>query len=168
MCKLVRWVLTKSSTVKESTSERSVRVTVSVLKPVILDALEQIGKEITAGETVQEIYKDRVFFEKSGGGVTISGGEPLLQPNFTQSILNLCKDAGIHTAVDTAGNVPWKNFEQVLPYTDLFLYDLKCIDPEKHLSVTGSTNQLILEESITTAARKQRNLDSYSLDSKHQ
>ena len=115
------------------------------IKACDFDALEQVGKETTTGEIVQEIYKDRVFYEKSGGGVTISGGEPLLQSNFTQSILTLCKDAGIHTAVDTAGNISWKNFEQVLPYADLFLYDLKCINSEKHISVTGSTNQLILE-----------------------
>ena len=107
-------------------------------------ALQWVGKKITADEVIQEFNKDRVFYEKSRGGITISGGEPLLQPDFTQAILSDCKQSGIHTSVDTAGNIPWQFFEQVLPYTDLFLYDLKCINPEKHLSATGSGNRLIL------------------------
>jgi pyruvate formate lyase activating enzyme len=110
----------------------------------VFGALEKVGKEITVDEVIQEFNKDRVFYEKSGGGITISGGEPLLQPDFTQAILSHCKQSGIHTSVDTAGNIPWQFFEQVLPYTDLFLYDLKCINPDKHLSATGSGNRLIL------------------------
>jgi pyruvate formate lyase activating enzyme len=115
------------------------------VKACDFDALQKIGTDITADEAFREINKDRVFFEKSEGGVTISGGEPLLQPDFTQAILNRCKQSGFHTAVDTAGNVPWKYFEKVLPDTDLFLYDLKCIDPDKHRLATGSSNHLILE-----------------------
>ncbi len=107
-------------------------------------ALQWVGKKITAEEVIQEFNKDRVFYEKSRGGITISGGEPLLQPDFTQAILSDCKQSGIHTSVDTAGNIPWQFFEQVLPYTDLFLYDLKCINTDKHFSATGSGNRLIL------------------------
>ncbi|MFC1960385.1 glycyl-radical enzyme activating protein [Chloroflexota bacterium] len=115
------------------------------IKVCDFDALEKVGNDISADEAFQEINKDRVFYEQSEGGVTISGGEPLLQPDFTQAILNRCKQSCFHTAVDTAGHVPWNHFEKILPYTDLFLYDLKCINPEKHRSVTGSSNHLILE-----------------------
>ncbi len=110
----------------------------------VFGALEKVGKEITVDEVIQELNKDIVFYGKSRGGITISGGEPLLQPDFTRAILSHCKQSGIHTSVDTAGNIPWQFFEQVLPYTDLFLYDLKCINPDKHLSATGSGNRLIL------------------------
>ncbi len=108
-------------------------------------ALELVGKEITTSDIVTEVVKDRIFYQKNNGGVTISGGEPLLQNNFTRDILASCKKLGIHTAVDTAGNVPWQNFKQVIPQTDLFLYDLKCIDPGKHRLLTGSSNKLILD-----------------------
>lgn len=91
------------------------------------------------------ILKDTPFYEKSGGGVTFSGGECMLQPEFLAELLQACRQAGISTAVDTAGCVPYEYFEQILPYTDLFLYDIKCIPHQLHKEFTGADNGVILE-----------------------
>ena len=109
------------------------------------DAREICGKEYTVDEVMREILKDKIFYENSGGGVTFSGGECMLQIDFLEEILKACKENGIHTAVDTAGHVPYERFERILPYTDLFLYDIKCFDSEKHKQYTGVGNELILE-----------------------
>ena len=109
------------------------------------DAREICGKEYTVDEVMREILKDKVFYENSGGGVTFSGGECMLQIDFLEEILKVCKENGIHTAVDTAGHVPYEYFERILPYTNLFLYDVKCYDSEKHKKYTGVRNELILE-----------------------
>ena len=109
------------------------------------DAREICGKEYTADEVLREILKDKTFYENSGGGVTFSGGECMIQIDFLEEILQECKRNGIHTAVDTAGYVPYKRFERIIPYTDLFLYDVKCFDNEKHRQYTGVGNELILE-----------------------
>ena len=108
------------------------------------DAREICGKEYTVDEVMREILKDKVFYENSGGGVTFSGGECMLQIDFLEAILKECKMNGIHTAVDTAGHVPFACFERILPYTDLFLYDIKCYDSEKHKEFTSVSNELIL------------------------
>ena len=109
------------------------------------DAREICGKEYTVDEVMREILKDKVFYENSGGGVTFSGGECMLQIDFLEEILKACKQNGIHTAVDTAGNVPFDYFERIIPYTDLFLYDVKCFDAERHKLYTGMSNELILD-----------------------
>ena len=101
------------------------------------------GEEITVDEVIAEFNKNRAFYSK--GGITVTGGEPLLQTDFLIEILKKCKENGIHTAVDTAGYVPFENFEKILPYTDLFLYDIKLFDSEKHKKYTGMSNKLILE-----------------------
>lgn len=103
------------------------------------------GKYYTVDEVLQEVLKDKLFYDTSGGGVTFSGGECMLQADFLKEILKACKKYGIHTAVDTAGHVPFGAFEKVLPYTDLFLYDVKLLDGEKHKKYTGADNRLILE-----------------------
>ena len=107
------------------------------------DAKIICGKEYTVNEVMREILKDTAFYDNSGGGVTFSGGECMLQIDFLEEILKECKSHGIHTAVDTAGHVPYGYFERVLPYTDLFLYDIKCFDSEKHKKYTGVSNELI-------------------------
>ena len=107
------------------------------------DAREICGKEYTIDEVMREILKDKVFYENSGGGVTFSGGECMLQIDFLEEILKECKKNGIHTAVDTAGHVAFECFERILPYTDLFLYDIKCYDSEKHKKYTGVSNELL-------------------------
>ena len=109
------------------------------------DARDICGKEYTVDEVLKEILKDKAFYETSGGGVTFSGGECMLQIDFLEGILKECKKNGIHTAVDTAGNVPFEFFERIIPYTDLFLYDVKCFDSDKHRQYTGVENQLILK-----------------------
>lgn len=96
-------------------------------------------------ELISLLLTDRVYYESSGGGVTFSGGEPLLQAEALSSVMNTLKSEGISIAVDTAGNVPWKAFQKVIDKTDLFLYDLKTADSNLHQQVTGSPNERILE-----------------------
>lgn len=108
------------------------------------DAKEICGKEYTVAEVLSVVLKDKRFYESSGGGVTFSGGECMLQIDFLEEILKECKKNGIHTAVDTAGHVVFEYFERILPYTDLFLYDIKCLNNEKHKQYTGVPNELIL------------------------
>ena len=109
------------------------------------EARKICGREYTSDEVLAEVIKDKAFYDNSGGGVTFSGGECMLQLDFLCEILEKCKSAGIHTAVDTAGNVPWKSFEKILPFTDLFLYDIKAFGAELHRKGTGVSNELILE-----------------------
>ena len=109
------------------------------------DAREICGKEYTVDEVLREVIKDKALYENSGGGVTFSGGECMLQVDFLTEILKACKENGIHTAVDTAGHVPYERFGQILPYTDLFLYDIKCFNSEKHRQYTGVGNEWIFE-----------------------
>jgi pyruvate formate lyase activating enzyme len=104
-----------------------------------------MGRYMTAGEVFKEVMKDKIFFEKSGGGVTLGGGEPLASPEFAESILRLCKNAGLHTALDTCGYAKWETMRQVLNYVDLVLYDLKHMDPVAHQTYTGVSNDLILD-----------------------
>ncbi len=92
-----------------------------------------------------EALLDRAFYEESGGGVTLSGGEPLTQVEFVRAVLQACRLDGIHTALDTSGQVAWGAFESVLPWVDLVLYDLKHIDSERHREYTGASNERILE-----------------------
>ena len=108
-------------------------------------AREICGKEYTVDEVMSEILKDKLFYEASGGGVTFSGGECMLQIDFLLELLKACKAEGIHTAVDTAGHIPYEYFEKIFPYTDLFLYDFKCFDTETHKKYTGVGNELILQ-----------------------
>jgi len=108
------------------------------------DAREICGKEYTVDGVMREILKDKAFYDNSGGGVTFSGGECMLQIDFLEEILKECKRNGIHTAVDTAGHVPFERFEQIISYTDLFLYDVKCFDSDKHKKYTGVGNERIL------------------------
>ena len=108
------------------------------------DAKEICGKVYTVEEVLCEILKDKTYYGETGG-VTFSGGECMLQIDFLVEILKQCKQNGIHTAVDTAGNVPWEYFERVLPYTDLFLYDIKAYTEKLHKEGTGVSNRLILE-----------------------
>jgi len=109
------------------------------------DAREICGKEYSVDEVLREIRKDKTLYDNSGGGVTFSGGECMLQIDFLEEILRACKKNGIHTAVDTAGHVPFERFERIIPYTNLFLYDVKCYDSDMHKQYTGVGNDLILE-----------------------
>ncbi len=115
-------------------------------------ALYICGQDYTVEELVSRLLQDRAFFETSGGGVTISGGEALSQPEFTLAVLKRLKEEGIHTALDTTGFASWETVEQVLPYVDLFLYDLKHMDSAKHKAVIGVPNEPILDNARRLAA----------------
>ena len=108
-------------------------------------ALEMAGQWATVGEVMEEVLKDRIFYDNSGGGVTLSGGEPLAQPEFTRALLDVARDEGVHTALDTSGYAPWRVLEGVLEFTDLVLYDLKQMDSEVHRALTGVPSELIIE-----------------------
>ncbi len=116
------------------------------------EAWQQIGREMSVDEVMAEIRKDLPFYDESGGGVTFSGGEPLLQPEFLKEALQACKAIGVHTAVDTTGYTAWRNLEQITPYTDLFLYDLKLMDSARHRQFTGVPNETILANLRSLAA----------------
>lgn len=108
-------------------------------------ALELIGTRWTPEALVGEVLKDEVFFDTSGGGVTFSGGEPMMQVDFLCEVLPRCKEAGIHTALDTCGAFAWRCYERVLPWVDLVLLDLKLMDAGQHRLATGVSNQMILD-----------------------
>jgi pyruvate formate lyase activating enzyme len=109
------------------------------------------GSEVTSGRIVSvdqilnELQRDIIFFDESGGGVTFSGGEPLVQIEFLETLLKGCKDLEIHTAIDTSGYAPYESFDRLYDYTDLFLYDLKLMNDEQHIKYTDVSNELILE-----------------------
>jgi pyruvate formate lyase activating enzyme len=105
----------------------------------------QMGEDYTAEQLLNEIEKDRIFYDESGGGVTFSGGEPLAQPVFLSEMLDICREADIHTAVDTTGYAGLDLIEAVGTKADLILYDIKLMDPVEHLKYTGISNTEILE-----------------------
>ena len=108
-------------------------------------ARTMIGKEVTVSEVIKEVKKDIVFYNNSGGGVTITGGEPTTQLNFVSELLKACRKNYIHTAMETCGYVEWDKLEFLLTFTDLVLFDLKEMDPEKHRAFTGKSNEIILK-----------------------
>lgn len=111
--------------------------------------LKTAGRAYTIDQLAAEAEKDRIFYEQSNGGITLSGGEPLMgDSGFAAGFLERCKARGLSTAVDTCGFVSYERFRRVLPFTDLFLYDLKFLDPGLHLRYTGQSNGLILENLI--------------------
>jgi pyruvate formate lyase activating enzyme len=109
------------------------------------EAREIVGREMTMAQVMAEIEKDIAFYDESGGGVTFSGGEPLLQRDFLLALLQACREKEIHTAVDTSGFASWQTFDRIRPYVDLFLYDLKLMDDARHQKFTGVSNELILQ-----------------------
>ena len=103
------------------------------------------GKEVTVEELLPKLLEDKDFYETSGGGVTLSGGECLCQADFCAELLKRLKENGINTAVDTCGFVPRDAIDKVMPYTDIFLYDVKAFDKGMHIKCTGQSNELILK-----------------------
>jgi pyruvate formate lyase activating enzyme len=106
-------------------------------------AIEPLGLRWTVAQMVEEALKESVFYRNSGGGVTVSGGEPCLQAKFVAAFFAACRENGIHTALDTCGYPPWDDWEPVLEHTDLVLYDLKESNPERHRAFTGVPNKRI-------------------------
>ena len=115
-------------------------------------ALVAYGEPMTAEEVFAKVRRDRIFYESSGGGVTVSGGEPLTHPDFVAALFSLCRDDGIRTCAETCGCVPPENVEAVRGVTDLFYFDLKLMDPEEHARQTGHDNALILENARRLSA----------------
>ena len=116
-------------------------------------ATEWVGTIMTVEKVIEEIERDCVFYNQSGGGVTFSGGEPMLQIAFLKELLRNSKQKKIHTALDTSGYTNWGGFEEILPYTDLFLYDLKLIDEHQHKIATGVSNKLVLSNLINLSKK---------------
>jgi len=111
----------------------------------VYDALRLVGRQVTVDDIVAEVEKDQIFYEQSGGGVTFSGGEPLLQPTFLSELIDKLKGRGFHVALDTSGFAAWKVLEGIARKCDLILYDLKIMDDAKHRKYTGVSNRLILD-----------------------
>lgn len=109
------------------------------------NALTFYGKPVTVTELMPKLLEDKEFYETSGGGVTLSGGECLLQADFCAELLKELKREDIHTAVDTCGFIPRESINKVMPYTDVFLYDVKAFDEDVHVTCTGQSGKLILE-----------------------
>ena len=109
------------------------------------DALYTFGTTMTAGEVLKEVERDSSFYASSGGGMTLSGGEAAMVPEFASALLEGAHEHGINTAIETAGNVPWRFYEQMLPHIDYFLHDLKVMDPVRHKKWTGVDNKRLLE-----------------------
>ena len=116
-------------------------------------ARKQYGRAYTVEELLAVIEADKPYFDATGGGVTFSGGECMLYADFLAELAKKCQERGISVAVDTAGNLPFSAFEKVLPFTDLFLYDVKCLDPDLHRRGTGADNRQILSNLDALMAR---------------
>ncbi|HXW94588.1 MAG TPA: glycyl-radical enzyme activating protein [Nitrososphaerales archaeon] len=121
-------------------------------------ALSIAGREIDAEELVREVEKDVLLFDNSGGGVTFSGGEPLFQPAFLKEVLVLCRERGIHTALETSGQASARTFESIIDSVDLFLFDLKIVDERDHEKYTGVSNRVIKKNLRTLTERRGRDV----------
>lgn len=108
-------------------------------------ALEISGKEMSVTEILREVEKDRVFYGNSGGGMTVSGGDPLFRPKFLLELLKEAKARGIHTCIETSGFGKWEDIQALIPYVDLFLWDVKECDSQRHREYTGVPNERILD-----------------------
>ena len=107
-------------------------------------ALEPVGRTMTVEEVMRQVLADKVFYTRSGGGFTVSGGEPLAQPEFTAALLEAARAEGIHRAVETSGFASWPRLEALIPLSDLFLFDWKESDPQRHARFTGQSNDVIM------------------------
>ena len=117
------------------------------------EAIRLLGQLMTVEELLEEAKKDIVFYKHSGGGVTLSGGEPLLNPDFNKKLLRALKEEGISVGVDVCGHVPWASIEQILPYIDFLLWDIKHMNSKKHKELTGVPNELILSNARSVSER---------------
>ena len=111
---------------------------------IVCGALEGVGRGMSVDEVIKIVLSDSVFYRQSGGGMTLSGGEPLFQPDFSEALLKEAKSAGLHTCVETCGYAVWEIVERIAAYTDIFLYDIKETTPSLHKRYTGVANDLIL------------------------
>lgn len=121
----------------------------------IYGALKRCGQYMTAQEVLSEVIQDKIFYKNSGGGVTLSGGEPLFQGEFAANFLAECKREGLHTVLETSGHCPWREMEKSLEYVDLILFDIKHLNSTIHKKTTGINNSLILKN-LQSASKKNK------------
>lgn len=114
----------------------------------LYEARVSYGKRMTVDAVMDVVRRDKVFFEKTGGGVTVSGGEAAAQPAFVRELLGRCRSEGIHTAMETSGFAPWESLKSIIQYTDLLLYDFKNMDSAAHKAKTGVGNERILNNAV--------------------
>jgi len=143
----------------ESIRELSETITVKSFSQSYNNQCEEdtvFGKQYSVKELMSELVRDRVFYDESSGGITFSGGEPLIQHKFVSECLKECKIVGLKTAIDTSGYVPIEAFKSVYDYTDIFLYDIKLINDDQHLKFTNVSNKLILKnlQELTSLGNK--------------
>lgn len=117
-----------------------------------------IGRDVTVREAIEVVEKDRPYYYRSGGGLTLSGGECLCQPEFARDLLRAAKERGINTAIESMACAPYEHIEMLLPYLDVYLMDIKHTNPEKHKEFTGRSNELMLENARKTALSGQTEL----------
>ena len=113
--------------------------------------IKTVGRDVTVSDIMPEILADLPYYRRSGGGVTLSGGEVLCQAEFARELLKACKEAGLHTAIESAASSPYEKIEMLLPYLDLYLMDVKHMDSAKHKEYTGAENTRILENARRVA-----------------
>jgi len=131
---------------EEELSGRGTRVLTDMdLEACPTGALQKAGHEMESAALVKQLLRDRIFFDESGGGVTFSGGEPLLQMPFLIETLDLLRAEGVHTALDTCGYAPWKDLQEAAQRSSLVLYDLKLMDEDRHQAATSQSNRIILD-----------------------
>ena len=107
--------------------------------------IKTVGRDVTVEEVLNEVEKDRIYFRRSGGGLTLSGGESMCQPDFAEALLEEAHERGINTAIETTANVPWETVARLLQHLDTVLLDIKHMDSNKHKEFTTQPNELILE-----------------------
>lgn len=117
-----------------------------------------IGRDVTVAEVMETVEKDRPYYRRTGGGLTLSGGESLCQPQFAADLLRAAKESGINTAMESMACAKWETIERLLPYLDQYLMDIKHMDPAKHREYTGKTNELMLENAKKTAESRMTEL----------
>lgn len=110
-----------------------------------------MGRDVTVAEVMKDFVKDMPYYKRSNGGLTLSGGECLLQPDFSAALLRAAKELGVNTAIESMACVPYNNIEKVMPYLDTYLMDIKHMNPEKHKAFTGKDNSLMLENAMKVA-----------------
>lgn len=120
------------------------------------DGSKTVGRDLSAGEVMKEVLKDENYYRRSGGGMTLSGGEMLLQPDFSEALLKLAKRSGINTAVESTGFARYETIARLLPYIDVYLLDIKHTDAKKHKEFTTQDNALILENAVKIAQNSKK------------
>ena len=110
-----------------------------------------VGRDVTVAEVLEDVLKDRIYYRRSGGGLTLSGGESLCQPEFATALLRAAKEAGINTAIESTACAPIDTIRGLLPFLDHYLMDIKHMNPDKHKEFTGKENSLILENAVKIA-----------------